>query len=54
VLVGLVLLLRSTWALQRSEAILLGFAVILAGAVALIMWLRPGSDEDHTDDGAQV
>lgn len=43
--------------MDRSTTMLLGFAVVLAGAVALIMRLRPGTDpeeETHPDDGAQV
>lgn len=56
--VGLVLLIGNPDAvpLDRSNTMLLGFACILGGAVALILRLRPGSDPDdsHPDDGARV
>jgi hypothetical protein len=58
ILVGLVLLLgRGAGPFDRSQSILLGFAAILGGAVALILRLRPGTDPDESrppDDGAQV
>ncbi|MPZ28901.1 MAG: DUF308 domain-containing protein [Micromonosporaceae bacterium] len=57
ILVGLVLLLgRPDLPLDRTTTMLLGFAAILAGAVALILRLRPGTDpeDSHPDDGAQV
>jgi hypothetical protein len=43
--------------LDASTRLLLGFATILGGAVALILRLRPGTDPDEEsspDDGAQV
>jgi len=58
VVVGLVLLLGGVdLPLDRNTTLLLGFAAILGGAVALILRLRPGTDpEEDTrpDDGAQV
>lgn len=41
---------------DRGTAMLLGFASILGGAVALILRLRPGNepDDSHPDDGARV
>ena len=33
---------------------LLGFASIMVGVVTLVMGMRPGDDEDPTDDGARV
>lgn len=59
ILGGLVLLLGppSLLPVQSGTAMLLGFAAILAGAVALILRLRPGTDpeeEPPSDDGAQV
>lgn len=61
VLAGLVLLLGrpQLLPLERSTTMLLGFAAILGGAVALILRLRPGTDPDpddgtHPDDGARV
>lgn len=59
IVVGLALLLGwpDILPLARSTSMLLGFAVVLAGAVALIMRLRPGTDpeeESQPDDGAQV
>jgi hypothetical protein len=43
--------------LDRTSTILLGFATIVGGAVALILRLRPGTepeDTTHPNDGAQV
>jgi hypothetical protein len=59
ILAGLVLLLGQpdVLPLDRSSSMLLGFATVLAGAVALIMRLRPDPDPDEdppSDDGAQV
>lgn len=58
VVAGLVLLLGGAdLPLDRTTTLLLGFATILGGAVALILRLRPGTDpEEDTrpDDGAQV
>lgn len=59
IVVGLVLLLGQpdVLSLDRSATMLLGFAAILGGAVALILRLRPGTDpeeEPPPDDGAQV
>jgi hypothetical protein len=59
ILAGLVLLLGQPDAvpLDTSSMMLIGFAMVLAGAVALIMRLRPEPDPDEdppTDDGAQV
>lgn len=59
IVVGLVLVLGQpdVLALDRSTTILLGFASILGGAVALILRLRPGTDPEEQpppDDGAQV
>jgi hypothetical protein len=59
ILAGLLLLLGrpDVVPLDRSASMLIGFAMVLAGAVALIMRLRPGTDPDEEippDDGAQV
>jgi hypothetical protein len=59
IVVGLVLVLGQpdVLALDRSTTILLGFASILGGAVALILRLRPGTDPEEQpppNDGAQV
>jgi hypothetical protein len=59
ILVGLVLLLGrpDVLSMDRSSIMLLGFAAICGGAVALILRLRPGTDpeeEPPPDDGAQV
>jgi hypothetical protein len=59
IVVGLVLLLGQPdlLPLDSTTMILLGFAMVLGGAVALILRLRPDPDEDEdppTDDGAQV
>lgn len=42
--------------LDRTTTMLLGFAALLSGAIALILRLRPGTDPDESrpDDGAQV
>ncbi|QSB16222.1 DUF308 domain-containing protein [Natronosporangium hydrolyticum] len=56
--VGLLLLLGrpAVVPLDRSSAMLLGFASILGGAVALILRLRPGTDpgDQQPNDGAKV
>lgn len=59
IVVGLLLLIGrpDLLPLERSTSMLLGFATILGGAVALIMRLRPGTDPDedpHPGDGARV
>lgn len=58
IVAGLVVLLRpDLLSLGRGVGMLLGFAAILAGATALILRLRPGTDPDDVtsgDDGAQV
>jgi hypothetical protein len=58
IVAGLVLLLGGPGVvpLDRTGTILLGFAAILGGAVALILRLRPGTDPDDRPpgDGAQV
>jgi hypothetical protein len=59
IVVGLVLVLGQpdVLSLDRSTTILLGFASILGGAVALILRLRPGTDPEEQpppNDGAQV
>jgi hypothetical protein len=58
IVAGLVLLLGGPdLPLDRSNTMLLGFATLLGGAVALILRLRPGTDPDedtHPNDGAQV
>lgn len=59
ILAGLVLLLGQPAALplEATTMILVGFAMVLGGAVALILRLRPdpGEDDDPPlDDGAQV
>lgn len=58
IVAGLVVLLRpDLLPLGRSGGMLLGFGAILAGATALILRLRPGTDPDDLtppDDGAQV
>jgi hypothetical protein len=59
IVVGLVLVLGrpDVLSLDRSTTILLGFASILGGAVALILRLRPGTDPEEQpppNDGAQV
>jgi hypothetical protein len=58
IMAGLVLLLGqpAVLALEPGTAMLLGFAAVLGGAVALILRLRPGTDPEDppTDDGAQV
>jgi hypothetical protein len=59
IVVGLVLLLGQPDALplDGTTMILVGFALVLGGAVALILRLRPEPEEDEdppTDDGAQV
>lgn len=57
VLTGLALVLwPGAGPFDRGESILLGFAAIFGGAVALILRLRPGTDPDdqHPDDGARV
>jgi hypothetical protein len=59
IVAGLLLLLGypDVLPLDRSTTMLLGFAIVLAGAVALIMRLRPGDDPEEDippDDGAQV
>ncbi len=57
VLTGLALVLwPGAGPFDRAESILLGFAAIFGGAVALILRLRPGTDPDdqHPDDGARV
>lgn len=59
IVVGLVLMIGrpDLLPLDRSTTMLLGFAAILGGAVALILRLRPGTDPDedsYPDDGAQV
>jgi hypothetical protein len=59
ILAGMFLLLGrpDVLPLSRSAAMLIGFAMVLAGAIALIMRLRPGTEEDeefNPDDGAQV
>jgi hypothetical protein len=57
VLTGLALVLwPGAGPLDRGESILLGFAALFGGAVALILRLRPGTDPDdqHPDDGARV
>jgi hypothetical protein len=57
VLAGLVLVLvPHIGPFSRTETILLGFAAIFGGAVALILRLRPGTDPDDQPpgDGAQV
>jgi hypothetical protein len=59
ILVGLILLVGRPDLLptDRSTTMLLGFAMILGGAVALILRLRPGTDPDEErppNDGAQV
>jgi hypothetical protein len=59
IVAGLVLLLGQpdVVPLDRSSMMLLGFAIVLGGAVALILRLRPDRDADEdppTDDGAQV
>jgi hypothetical protein len=57
VVVGLALVLApQAGPFQRTESILLGFAAIFGGAVALILRLRPGTDPDDRPpgDGAQV
>lgn len=41
----------------RSDSIMIGFAAMLGGAVALILRLRPGTgpeEDQHPDDGARV
>lgn len=40
--------------MQQSLALLLGFTGVLSGVVTLVWRLRPGDDEDDTDDGARV
>lgn len=58
IVIGLLLLFGrpSVLPFDRTSMILIGFACVLGGAVALIMRLRPGSDPDDIrgDDGAQV
>jgi hypothetical protein len=59
ILVGLVLVIGRPrlLPLDRNLAILLGFAAMVGGAVALIMRLRPGPDPDEPpspDQGAEV
>ncbi len=58
IVLGLLLLLSrpSVLPFDRTTLILVGFASVCGGAVALIMRLRPGSDPDdfRGDDGAQV
>lgn len=59
IVVGLVLMIGrpSLLPLDRSTSMLLGFAAILGGAVALILRLRPGTDpedDNYPDDGARV
>jgi hypothetical protein len=59
IVAGLVLLLGqpALLALAPGTAMLLGFAAVLGGAVALILRLRPGTDPEEDpppDDGAQV
>jgi hypothetical protein len=58
IVAGLALLLGQpdVLSLDRSTTIVLGFATVLGGTVALILRLRPGTDPDdsYPDDGARV
>ncbi len=57
ILIGLVMFLspNGVGPVPRDDAVLIGLVAISAGAVALILRLRPTREEDPpTDDGAQV
>lgn len=56
VLVGLALVIGRPAAipLSSSAIMVLGFALMLGGATALIMRLRADPDENHPDDGARL
>jgi hypothetical protein len=57
-LVGLMLVLApGLGPFGRGDSIMVGFAAMLGGAVALILRLRPGTgpeEDQHPDDGARV